>query len=115
MSLLMPTLLSAGPNHGSLSVILKLVGKPEFTFTEFSTRVLDGVITDGDARLVAFKRFREESSTKQKFVSLQLETRGRETCWLRIARVHSKPWFFSMARSTSYDTVGEKPAYVRKC
>lgn len=87
--------------------MLELVSRPEFTFQEFSARVLSGAISDGAAELVVLKRYREDGNAKHKFISLQVATEDQNTYWLRIERSDVNPsWFLACsATGTSLDTV----------
>lgn len=112
-----PTSTSDSPRpQVSLAVILRYVSVPVYTFQTFSERILNGVITNGDAELQKLKRYREDGSAKHKFITLQVAV-GSQTYWFRIERaVRSNTKLstseISSSHVDSYDTVSLRYTYL---
>lgn len=103
-----PTSGSLRPRY-SLDAILEHVEIPIYTFETFSQSILTGRIKDGDARLQVLKRYKENGSSKHKFVTLQVVV-GNQKYWLRIERAVQANTRLSTSDASSsvldsYDTV----------
>lgn len=83
MSILLPP---KPTEPASLATILNVVDAAQYTFKDFSARILSGRITDGGAKLQRLSRYKEKGNANHQFISIEVDVGNGEIYWLKVER-----------------------------